>query len=75
MVTCIVEHHRPFGMLVKIKGSTLIGIIERIGMGHDGYRTPEDYPPIQSEISALVIGFRDYCREVELRLPRKKAEN
>ena len=71
-VSCIVKEHHPFGVLVSLERTNLNGVIERIRMRADGYQTPDEYPPIGSVIDAIVLGFRDVSRQVELVLPRKE---
>ena len=56
----------PFGLLVVVDGNAA-GVIERIGMEKDGYLL--DQFEVGATIRACVIGFRDYCHPVELRLP------
>jgi ribosomal protein S1 len=65
-VSCTVTGHYPFGVLVSLECLPLWGVIERIGMGKAGFRTPEEYPPVGSVIEAAVLGFRDYSRQIEL---------
>lgn len=71
-VSCVVVRHELFGFFVVIENTTAIGLIERVRMNQDGYSTPTDYPPIGARITATVLGFRDYSRQVELALPRKQ---
>jgi ribosomal protein S1 len=73
VVSCIVKAHHPFGVLVSLEHIPLGGVIERIRMDTDGFQTPDEYPPIGSVINAIVVGFRDYSRQVELAMPKKMA--
>jgi len=71
-VACVVTHHCPFGILVILEQIPDVwGVIERIGMENDGYRTPEEYPPVGSELAATVVGFRDYSLQVELTMLKR----
>ena len=70
-VDCVVIRHEPFGLFVTIGNTTAIGLIERVRMIQDGYNPPADYPPIGSQITATVLGFRDYSQQIELAMPQK----
>ena len=69
IVSCTVTSHHPFGMLVMLDEIPVWGVVERIKMAKDGYRTPEDYAPVGSRLIASVIWLRDYERQVDLALP------
>jgi ribosomal protein S1 len=70
-ISCIVTNHQPFGILVKVEEPPIWGVIERIGMSKQGFRTPDEYPPVGSIIFATLLGFREGSRQLELGLPRK----
>jgi predicted RNA-binding protein with RPS1 domain len=71
MVTCQVIRHAPYGVHVVIDGSESPGIIERIGMEQDGFKTPDEFPPIGSSVVAKVLGIREWSNQVELSLGPK----
>ena len=73
-VDCCIVQHAPFGVLVTLGTSGLIGIIERVRMHQDGFRTPDDFPPIGSQAKATVLGFRDWSKQIELALKKKDSE-
>lgn len=70
-VLCLVDQHRPFGLIVMIESFPIWGVVERIRMEADGYRTPTEYPPAGASVNAVVLGFRDYSQQVELAMPPK----
>jgi len=72
-VDCEVVQHAPFGVFVTVGTNRISGIIERVRMNQDGFRTPDDFPPIGSVVRATVLGFRDWNNQVELALVRKEA--
>ena len=70
IVTCEVVKHAPFGVFVCVS-EKLDGIIERIQMERDGYKTPNEFPPVGSTVRGEVIGFREWSHQVEVALPPK----
>lgn len=69
IVAYTVTSHEQFGMLVMLDEFPVWGVIERIRMEKDGYRTPDDYAPVGSRRLAYVVGLRNYSRQVDLALP------
>ena len=67
-VQCRVVQHQPFGILVSVNDRSLSGVIERVRMERDGFRTPDDYPPVGSTVDAAILGFRDWSQQIELAL-------
>ncbi len=70
LVNCRVIRHVPFGFFVALDESRE-GIVERIQMERDGYKTPDEYPSVGSAIEGIVLGFRDWSQQVEVGLPTK----
>lgn len=68
-VEAVVTAHKPLGMLVDICG--FWGVVERIAMERDGFRTPAEYPPVGAHVACMVLGFREWCRQFELGLRPK----
>ena len=62
---------KPFGLLVVIDGC-VAGVIERIGMVKAGYSLA--HFEVGATARAIVIGFRDWSNQVELRLPERNLE-
>jgi len=71
LVNCRVIRHMPFGFFVTIDESQE-GIVERIQMERQGYKTPEEYPSVGSVIDGIVLGFRDWSHQIEVGLPTKR---
>jgi ribosomal protein S1 len=65
-VHCRVKEHRAFGVFVTIGLLPFDGLIPIIQFKDSGRMTPADYPPIGSEVEAVVIGFQDSNREIYL---------
>ena len=63
-----IAYIKPFGLLVACD-SFSFGVIERIGMAKVGY-SPEDFE-VGNTVDAIVLGFREWSHQVELRLPPK----
>jgi len=65
-VRCRVREHREFGVFATIDSIPFDGLIPIIQFKDFGRVTPADYPPIGSEVEAVVIGFQDSNREIYL---------
>ncbi len=71
LVRVQVTERKPFGLLVAFDGHA--GVIERIGLTKDGYSLDEF--EVGSTTDATVIGFRDWSKQIELRLPTRVVTN
>jgi ribosomal protein S1 len=65
-VSCKVVLHRPYGVHTKIDGIDFEGLIQITDCKDKGRMTPEEYPPLDSEIEAVVLGFKDSGMQVWL---------
>lgn len=59
----IVTAHAPFGIFVDIGDSIATGLVQITDFLDEGRMTPEQYPPIGSEIEAITLGFTDDRRK------------
>lgn len=62
-----VEFHAPFGVFIKIDGSSVKGLIKIPDFLDEGVMSAEMYPEIGSTIGAVVVGYNDSnCQEIYL---------
>jgi len=62
----VLSHH-PFGVFVQIDDIAFKGLVAIPDFKESGQRmTPEEYPPIGSEVEAVVLGFRDSNNQIGL---------
>ena len=59
----IVKSHAPFGIFVDIGDPIALGLIQITDFSDEGRMTPDLYPPIGTEIEAVVLAFTDERRK------------
>ncbi len=59
----IVTAHYPFGIFVDIGDPVAVGLIQIVDFVDDGKMAPERYPPIGTEIEAVVLAFTEERRK------------
>jgi len=52
-----IEYHAPFGVFVDVGHPILKGLIQIIDFLDEGRMTPDQYPALGTEISAVVLGY------------------
>jgi S1 RNA binding domain len=65
-VKCQVKEHRPFGVFTTIAGAPFDGLIEIIYFKDVGKMSPSEYPPVGSDVEAVVLGFDESCKQIRL---------
>jgi ribosomal protein S1 len=61
-----VQKHFPFGVFVDIPGIPFKGLIQVVDFRDEGAMTADEYPPVGSDIEAVVLGFRDSNKQIWL---------
>jgi ribosomal protein S1 len=70
-----VQRHFPFGLFVEIRGIPFTGLVEIVDFKDEGRMTADEYPPIGSDIEAVVLGFRDSNKQISLGMrPSQRAK-
>ena len=65
-VQCQVKEHHPFGVLTTISGLPFDGLIQITDFKDIGRMTPSEYPPLDSELESVVLGFKENGRQIWL---------
>ena len=65
-VRCRVKEHRPFGVFTAIRDVPFDGLIQITEFRDAGPMSPREYPPIGSEVEAVVLGFKEHGRQIWL---------
>ena len=58
-VRCRVKEHHPFGVFTTLVDCPFDGLIQITDFKDVGRMTPTEYPPLGSEVEAVVLGFKD----------------
>jgi ribosomal protein S1 len=65
-VRCRVKEHHPFGVLTTISSIPFDGLIQITDFKDAGRMTPSEYPGLGIELEAVVLGFKEYGRQIWL---------
>jgi len=65
-VRCRVKEHHPFGIFTTLAGCPFDGLIQITDFKDVGRMTPTEYPPLGSEVEAVVLGFKERGRQIWL---------
>jgi len=65
VVTGVVTKHEPYGVYVNI-GYSFDGLIQITDFKSHGVMTTAEYPPINSEIKAKVLGYKEVGKKIWL---------
>jgi ribosomal protein S1 len=62
----VISHHR-FGFFIDL-GEPIVGLVEIPMLLDDAHQpvSPDDYPPVASQVRAVVLGPTDHNRQVRL---------
>lgn len=66
LVTCIVTRHEPYGTFVRIAGVPFDGLVQITDFKDEGRMTEEEFPPVGSTITAVVLGFKETGNQIWL---------
>lgn len=66
IVSCVVIRHAPYGFLVDIHGTSFKGLVQITDFKDEGRVTMAEFPPIDSKMKAVVLGFQESTKEVWL---------
>jgi ribosomal protein S1 len=66
LVRGTVQRHFPFGVFVELGGIPFTGLVQIVDFKDDAVMTVGEYPPIGSDIEAVVLGFRDSNNQISL---------
>jgi hypothetical protein len=61
-----IKEHHPFGVLTAILDIPFDGLIQITDFKDAGRMTPSEYPPVGSEVEAVVLGFKEHGRQIWL---------
>ena len=65
-VRCRVKEHHPFGIFTTLVDCPFDGLIQITDFKDVGRMTPTEYPPLGSEVEAVVLGFKERGRQIWL---------
>jgi len=65
-VTGKVIRHAPFGLFVRIDGIPFDGLVQITDFKDEGRMTVDEFPPIGSELTAIVLGFKETGNQIWL---------
>jgi ribosomal protein S1 len=65
-VRCQVTQHYPFGVLTAINGIPFDGLVQITDFKDNDRMTPSQYPPLGSDVEAVVLGFKEQGRQIWL---------
>lgn len=71
-VRCKVLLHRPYGIQTEIEGIDFEGLVQITDFKDSGKMTPDEYPPVDTEIQAVVLGFKDAGMQIWLGMKRSQ---
>ena len=66
LVTGNVTRHAPFGIFVKIIDVAFDGLVQITDFKDEGRMTVDEYPPPGSELTAVVLGFKETGKQIWL---------
>lgn len=59
IVRGVVKHHAPFGIFLDLADPDTDGLVRIPDFKDEGRMTPEEYPPLGSEVEAYVYGVQE----------------
>ncbi len=65
-IRCRVREHHPFGVYATIVGIPFDGLIQITDFKDVGRMTPSQYPPVNTEVDAVVLGFKESGKQIWL---------
>jgi ribosomal protein S1 len=66
LVRCRVKEHHPFGILTTLADCPFDGLIQITDFKDVGRMMRTEYPPLGSEIEAVVLGFKERGTQIWL---------
>lgn len=66
MVRGAVVRHEPFGVFVSIEGVSFPGLIQITDFKDSARMTPQEYPPLGTTMSAVVLGYQKGTKQIWL---------
>ena len=61
-----VTGHAPFGIFVDVPDVPFAGLVQITEFKDGGRMTPGEYPPVGSEVTCVVLGFKESGKQVWL---------
>ena len=75
LASCVVARHAPFGVLVEIAGVPFDGLVQITDFKDEGRMTVDEFPPVGSVLTAVVLGFKETGKQIWLGLKPSQVDN